>query len=134
MQRDSLPNTTLNSNYTELKKLERLCYNFQISLVEQTCTGDKKDLTIFLPIAVMLLLPKGIGFREVYNFATDLSTIKKAICFAAVQTYYNKYAPTFNPNTLPNANNNALLTQREAKALLDADQVNANYKTTEAYS
>ena len=69
----------------------------------------------------MLLLPKGIGFREVYNFATDLSAVKKAICFVAIQKYYNKYAPIFNPNTLPNANNNALLMQREAKALLDID-------------
>jgi hypothetical protein len=56
-----------------------------MTLIQQTLRSSDFELALITPIAFIALLPSGEGFREVYNFATDILAIKHLIWFARLQ-------------------------------------------------
>ena len=112
---------------------ELLCHEFWVSLIEQTSSSNDLELAILLPIAILSLSPCGTGFREVYNFATDLSAFKKLVRFAAIQSYQDKYAGQADTSYAHGTENQSGLTLEEAEQLWQREeQLEALHLTTES--
>jgi hypothetical protein len=69
---------------TKMTSVESHCHVFWVSLIMQTCIESDQALSLFNPLAFIAADPVKDQFRDAYNFATDLSAIKKIIRFAAI--------------------------------------------------
>lgn len=89
-----VPTVDDNHTRTHLTTFEDYCYKFWLSLIEQTSRSAQFELALLTPIAFLSLSPTGEGFREVYNFATDLAALKKFCRFAALQKLQDHFLDT----------------------------------------
>lgn len=77
---------------THLEPLEQLCHTFFLSLIEQTSIEDDFELALVVAIAFMTISPQAKRFREGYNFATDITALKKMIRLASIQKFREQFA------------------------------------------
>jgi hypothetical protein len=84
---------------THLEPLEQLCHMFWLALVEQTCLEDEHELALVVSTAYLVVSNKNRGIREGYNFATDISALKKIVRLASMQKFKEQFvAPVRRPD------------------------------------
>ena len=97
-----LPSRELMHERTNLDNLESLCHQFWLSLIEQTSVRQDFEISLVTPLAFIAVDSKSDRFRAAYNFATDLSAIKKLARFAACQRLWAVTQESGNENIAPN--------------------------------
>jgi superfamily II DNA helicase RecQ len=85
------PPVEVSHERTRLGPLEQLCHAFWLSLIEQTCLEDEFELPLVVSTAFLVVSSATKGLREVYNFATDITALKKMIRLASLQKYHEHF-------------------------------------------
>ena len=114
-QASVFPDVDANHTRTQLEPLEKLCHAFWMSLVEQTYVASDFELPLIVATAFLVLLKEKNRLREVYNFATDITALKKMVRLATIQMYRDKWAPSTLP--LSRDDTNSSITVEEATLL-----------------
>ena len=73
----------------QLNQFERLCHDFWLALIQQTGRARDFELALVTPLAFVAVDAPGQRFRPAYNFATELSAVKKLARFAACQKLWD---------------------------------------------
>ena len=86
---DEVPDVDLHHTRNHLNQSERLCHDFWLAIIEQTGRVNDFELALVTPLAFIAVDAPGRKFRPAYNFATDLSAVKKLARFAACQKLWD---------------------------------------------
>jgi hypothetical protein len=119
------PVVNLKHKRRDLDEFEALCHEFWLSIFEQTSTASDFDFPLVTILGFIAVDPQHDKFRESYNFATDLSAIKKLARFAGCQKLWQQYMQETPSLSLPELNPvqaGDLATQQEEAAALIQEQ------------
>ena len=72
---------------THMDTLKQLCYEFWLALIEQTSLDDDFELAFVVATAFLVVSKEGKSVREVYNFAIDITALKKMVRLASIQKF-----------------------------------------------
>ncbi|KAL5421406.1 hypothetical protein PMIN05_012584 [Paraphaeosphaeria minitans] len=147
---DNIPEVQEHHTRTQFTLFEEHCHRFWLSLIEQTSRTEHFELALLTPVAFLTLSHDGKGFREAYNFATDISAIKKFCRFAGLQklqddlVHSNDVQPQATTNSMQTAVSldeaSLLIAEQDSNMSVEAENRNLadtfkawvyNYLTTE---
>jgi hypothetical protein len=106
-----------------LSPLEAQCHLFWLSLVEQTSIDEEFELTFIIPVAYQVVSSQTKRLREVYNFATDITALKKMVRLSGMQKFREVFVQSVQHHTQDNPD--GAITHLEATDLI-TEQTIAN--------
>jgi hypothetical protein len=93
-QASVFPYVDVHHTRTRLDPLEKLCHSFWLSLVEHTYRKSEFEHPLIVATAFLVLSRGKNGLREVYNFATDITALKKMVRLASLQKFRDELGPS----------------------------------------